>query len=347
MSTAPSKLDFPTDCDMRILTDIEILQSSQWCEQTEFFVGRKGTDSLLKYFPSSLAVTVAALRNAIYILYRYRRFDVIINADIKTAQFVGLFRTFFRLKTPRHIILELMLDETGSGFSWRLKKRLQKLCFFSVNVIFVSSSREVESYTERFSLQKGQVRFLPFHTNITEPRNVDGAGGYILSAGRTGRDFATLAAAVEGLNTKVVVVGDENSLKDVHFPENVEVHKGISYPQYLELLYGCEFTVIPLLRLVKSTGQVAFLESMALGKPVVATETTGSLDYIENGRDGILVPPGDPIALRDVIERMLQAPQLCDELSANALQKVEKHFTFAAYTSQILAAAEEIIGQKR
>jgi glycosyltransferase involved in cell wall biosynthesis len=58
------------------------------------------------------------------------------------------------------------------------------------------------------------------------------------------------------------------------------------------------------------------LEALAVGTPVVATDVGGVGDAIEHGRNGLLVPPRDPIALARAIEETLDQP-------GPALQRVE------------------------
>ncbi|MGQ0670202.1 MAG: glycosyltransferase [Actinomycetota bacterium] len=50
---------------------------------------------------------------------------------------------------------------------------------------------------------------------------------------------------------------------------------------------------------------IALLEAMALGKPPVVTNVGGLPEVVENDRDGVVVPPGDPGALADGILSLL------------------------------------------
>jgi glycosyltransferase involved in cell wall biosynthesis len=53
---------------------------------------------------------------------------------------------------------------------------------------------------------------------------------------------------------------------------------------------------------------VALLEAMALGRPVVATAVGGTSEVLRDGRDGVLVPAGDPMALARALEKLLSEP---------------------------------------
>lgn len=320
---------------IKILTDMKIDQCPVWRQETDCLNDGSDSDSLPAGRLSQFARLMALMKF-------FRRYDVVITADIRTAQIFGLVRSLFGWRRPKHIILELMLDESSDSLRWKVKRFVQRFCFGSVDVVFVSSRMEIPTYAERLGLPEQRIRFLPFHTNVVNPMMIEGTGGFILSAGKTGRDFATLASAVEGLNVRVVVVSDRGHIEGIVFPPNVEVRIDIPYRSYLELLHRCSMVVVPLKRLVKSTGQVVFLEAMALGKPVVATNTIGTQDYIEHGVTGILVPPEDSGAMQDAVKGFIESPSIYSAMALRALQKVKECHTFAAYTGLVLATAREI-----
>lgn len=64
-------------------------------------------------------------------------------------------------------------------------------------------------------------------------------------------------------------------------------------------------------------------EALALGLPVLATDcSSGVREYLENGKCGLLVPPGDPAALADGIARMLGDELLRRELGRRGQERV-------------------------
>jgi len=324
--------------EVKILTDIKIAQCPVWLSKTDYFPQNTEKNKTVEQ--------IYRLPHRLFSLWsKSGKYEVVITADIKTAQLFGLLRRIFRRKKPKHIILELMLDEARNDIRWKIKNLLQRVCFSTVDVIFVSSKREVETYSKRLKLPEGRIRFLPFHTNIIEPKVVKANGRYIFSAGKTGRDYATLAAAVTGLNTRVIVVSDRHHVDGVHFPPNVEVLCDIPYERYMELLHGCSIVVVPLKKLVKSTGQVVFLEAMALGKPVIATNTIGTEDYIEDGKTGILVPPEDYNKMRDAINSLMSDSDLCTTFACAGINKTLERYTFSVYTKEIIDTAQQLINR--
>jgi glycosyltransferase involved in cell wall biosynthesis len=56
----------------------------------------------------------------------------------------------------------------------------------------------------------------------------------------------------------------------------------------------------------RTEGQsMAIMEAMARGVPAIATNVGGNAELVRDGDTGLLVPPGDPFAMRDAIARML------------------------------------------
>ena len=69
------------------------------------------------------------------------------------------------------------------------------------------------------------------------------------------------------------------------------------------------------------------LESMAAGAPVIATRVGGSPEALEDGVDGLLVPPRDPAALSRAIGWVLEHPEAACELGRRARARVAEEFS--------------------
>ncbi len=322
---------------MKILTDIDIYQSPTWLEETELTENLyTGWFQRIKNILAGPPERLKHIFDLWVIIGNFFRYDAVITGNIKTAQILGLVRAVLGWKSPKHVVLELMLDEQQESLKWKFKRAIQRILFSSVDLIFVSSKSEIETYAERLRLPRERFCFLPFHTDIIHPVRISSHKGYILSAGKTGRDFDTLLRAVEGMDVKVVVVSDRYHAQCLKIPKNVSLMVDITYEHYLRLLRECYFVVVPLYRLVKSTGQVVILEAMGLGKPVIATETVGTVDYIQHGINGLMVPVGDAKALRAAIKELMADQLLYEKLALNGLEAVCKYHTFEAYVKTIL-----------
>jgi len=88
----------------------------------------------------------------------------------------------------------------------------------------------------------------------------------------------------------------------------------------------------------------AVLETMALGKAVIATSVGGIPDMIEDGVSGLLVPPGDETALTAAIVALLSDPARRSALGEAARERVAAHFTLSEQASRLTALIEEGFG---
>jgi len=126
------------------------------------------------------------------------------------------------------------------------------------------------------------------------------------------RDGSSIPATVERL-------GLEGAVRFV---------SGVDPARMVELYAEAEVAVVPSLYEGFSLPAV---EAMAAGVPLVAT-TGGALPEVvgEDGRNALLVPPGDPGALAGAIGRVLDDPALRTRLGAAGRAHVLDRYTWAA-----------------
>jgi glycosyltransferase involved in cell wall biosynthesis len=82
---------------------------------------------------------------------------------------------------------------------------------------------------------------------------------------------------------------------------------------------------------------IAALEAMACQRPLVATDVRGVAEMLEGGEEagGIVVPPGDPVALAGALGRLLDDQALAHTLGIRARRRVEQRFSFEAVGPQL------------
>jgi glycosyltransferase involved in cell wall biosynthesis len=78
----------------------------------------------------------------------------------------------------------------------------------------------------------------------------------------------------------------------------------------------------------------AVREAQAMGKPVVGTDVGGTREAIADRETGILVPPGNPVALADALEGLLARPDVLKRMSAAAKVRARRLFTIDAYVKE-------------
>lgn len=90
-----------------------------------------------------------------------------------------------------------------------------------------------------------------------------------------------------------------------------------------------------------SEGQgITALEAMAARRCVVASDTGGLSETIEDGVTGVLTPPGDPHAMADAIVRLITNDELRDRMGKSGRLRVERY-----YTSRMMTVHTESVYQ--
>lgn len=76
-------------------------------------------------------------------------------------------------------------------------------------------------------------------------------------------------------------------------------------------------------------------EAMSTGRPVVASNIGGIPEWLENGKTGYLVKPGNSEAIGNSIIRLLKNPKLAKRMGENGRKKAEKNFNIKNYAEEI------------
>lgn len=250
-------------------------------------------------------------------------------------------QTLLGIRRPRHVIVQFIMRELTNDVRSRLKYAFMRWCFRSVFLCICSSRPELTYYRNVFGWPASKLAFVPFHTDpafLSRPR-VE-RGPMILAAGRTFRDYATLIDAVTGTDLEVTIVAGRSSLSAATVPSNVQLRYDLPLPELMAMMSACHVVVVPLESREISTGQSVVLEAMALGKPVVATRVAGTVDYIDHGRTGFLVPPRDGSALRQVMMQLCRDAATRRVIGEAGRAEVEARFLPNHYAQGVARALE-------
>lgn len=314
---------------MRILTNMAFWQSELW---------RQTTDSLYDLSPLRDPPHMPWWREAIALWRMNPRYDIVVTMGIRESMAYGAL-CWVTGRSPKQIMCEVFIDDPKPRSPlWRLKNGAYRAIARRAWGLLTNSTAEMQTNAERFDLPLDRFRYVPLNTNIAEPRRVREHRGYMLVAGRTLRDLATLRAVVDADPGPFVLVTGRGATPTRQWPPHVTVYEEIPRARYLELLRDAWLVLLPLKPSPRATGQVVFLEAMALGKPVIVTRGTGSADYVRDGENGCLVPPEDPGAILRAIQRLRTDPAAYDRLADQAVLDILREHTFTVHAERKLEA---------
>jgi glycosyltransferase involved in cell wall biosynthesis len=108
----------------------------------------------------------------------------------------------------------------------------------------------------------------------------------------------------------------------------IESHPGLKQAQIAEWMARCAIFALP--SRTEAMGRV-LLEAGAAGKCRLAARIEGIPTVLEDGVDGVLVPPESVDALAAALERLMGNPERRRRLGAAAQQRVGREFSAEAY----------------
>lgn len=91
---------------------------------------------------------------------------------------------------------------------------------------------------------------------------------------------------------------------------------------------------------------IVLLEGMSRGVAVVAVDSGGPAEFIENGRTGLLARSGEPEALADALEPLLAAPALREQIGRAGRESFMRDFTDAAMRRRFFANLDHVAAHK-
>lgn len=92
---------------------------------------------------------------------------------------------------------------------------------------------------------------------------------------------------------------------------------------------------------------VTVIEALAAGCAVVATAVGGVPEVLEHGRSGVLVPPGDTVALAAAVERLIDDPAARSRLGSAGRARAWTSFEAGAMVARVAALYEDLLREKR
>lgn len=155
------------------------------------------------------------------------------------------------------------------------------------------------------------------------------------------REFAQAAKRIKAQHpeTPITLVGRLDPSPDSLTPEELRqlVLAGIDFQGELrdirQAMVQCSVYVLPSYR--EGTPR-SVLEAMAMGRPVVTTDTPGCRETVRDGSNGFLVPPRDADALYEAMMRFVRDPALIAPMGAASRTIAEQKYDVRRVNTEVL-----------
>lgn len=278
------------------------------------------------------------LKNYIYQCWKAflirKKYDVIISHGAQSGLFYSLLATVFNSKkNPLHVIIDVG-GMNGSRIN-KIETPLIRFALKSKPKIIYHTKSQLELYKQAYPELIQNSAYIRFGVDAEyfkpQETRVD---NYVLSFGFYKRDYNTLIEAWSKVrtDTKLKIIGIDGICTD-----RIEYSRKVSIAELKEEIAKCLFVVIPLPVFNYSYGQMSFLQSMAMGKPVIVTRTPSSVDYLVEGKGTFYVNPYDIDDLADKISILLSEKEDLNVFGLKARKQIveqlnEKIMTESLYS---------------
>jgi glycosyltransferase involved in cell wall biosynthesis len=187
---------------------------------------------------------------------------------------------------------------------------------------------------------RDHVRVIPNGCDVAEPREFRSppeGEPRVLYAGQLypWKGVDVLVQAMTGVPTaRLVILGGLEGEPDLAriralvaargLGSRVETPGTLPQAQVAEELARASVVVAPFLRSAmteRHTSPIKAFEAMAAGRPLVASDLPSSREFLRDGENSLLVPPGDASALATALRRLLNDRALAERLARTAWEE--------------------------
>ncbi|MBW1699413.1 MAG: glycosyltransferase family 4 protein [Deltaproteobacteria bacterium] len=237
----------------------------------------------------------------------------------------------------------------------------EKICYFSnpfiLNKFLYALSRLARivplSYPEAKILQEqygvsGNIKFIPagVDTKYFYPEMRTPVWDVVSIGADRFRDFFTLFDAARRLKNSrfLVITSKEHASRFQGVPANVQVNTDVPMSEIREYLSLGSVVALPVQDNTYSGGTTVMLQSMAMGKTVVANRIGANVSGygFVDGKNCLFIPPQNPGTLAEALSFTLLNKEFRSRLGATARDHVVRHLDINIFHRKLFSMVKEI-----
>lgn len=259
---------------------------------------------------------------------------------------------FLKKLLGRHrvkLILSMFIYTSDDGATWKqkIKYRYFRLVLRLASRIICHSKREVVKYNNLFEFQPNRFVYIPYALYVDDPNInnfVPSVEPYILSAGRSGRDYDLLTHVFKDLLPYClhIVCDSADALVNTLSSANIKILRNCYGDSYLQEIKNSSLVVISLKANDISAGQMVMLQAMFYAKPIIITRTATTIDYVKHNETAWFIEQGDPQSLKMAIQHLISDPAESKRLGENGRKLYESQHSISTYVKNILKIIKEL-----
>ena len=256
------------------------------------------------------------------------------------TQVMALLSVDFMKSLPTVVSIDLTAvqasqEKTDPNFRWTYNPNvlLEKRVYEAAARIITLSEFARKSVIEDYNIDSEKVKAIPSGVNIEAFRSIDSSK----KAPKTRYNILFIGGDFKrkgGEDVLEVFLTTFSELAELHLATytpvecqhpHVHIHRDTKAysPELLNLYSQADVFVMPTYADAFAT---VFLEAMAAGLPVIASQLPQIYEVVSDGETGFLVPSGDRHALACKIRHLIENPTLGREMGAKGRRLAEQKF---------------------
>ncbi|MGA2906131.1 MAG: glycosyltransferase family 4 protein [Terracidiphilus sp.] len=266
---------------------------------------------------------------------RERRYDVVLSHGAQTGLVHSLMSSLIGRNRPPHFLFDVGALNGGSANPAAVAAC--RFAFRSLAGLIYHSSGQAQHYRAHFPELYARSRFIPLGVDAGEfaPQG-EATEDQIICVGYAKRDWTTLLEAYSALRTKTRLVLLGMPQPHDPLPQGVMAVPRVNIAEMRQWIARSRFVVLPIPDTPYSVGQQTLLQSMALGKAVVASDIPALRDYAADAMTACFYRPGDAGELTERMAYLLERPDVADDIGRCARQHVINEFSESLMASRIM-----------
>ncbi len=250
-----------------------------------------------------------------------KKFHAVVSWQMRLGICYGILNALFPRAATPHIIQDFHIDPARRDWKYTLRLMLLAMAIRGIDFFLCTSTHEKDAYSKRFGIPSERIAFLPYSPppGYVSLRSVP-RGDYLFAYGNSDRDFDTLIRAVGHLDIRVIILS-RKFRPAAPLPRNVEhMYWSVPESQLIHYIAGARAVILPITHRFVAAGQVAMMETMALGRPLIVSANVATVEYAIDGQTALFFEPGDADMLSRHIRYLVENPETAEEIGRRARQ---------------------------
>jgi glycosyltransferase involved in cell wall biosynthesis len=239
----------------------------------------------------------------------------------------------------------------GRGFLQLIVTTLYRLSLGRTSVIFQNPD-DLNVFVQNRLVSAGQAHLIPgsgVDVNVFRPSPEPGGEPVVMLAGRLLRskgvpEFVEAARRIrgDGIRARFVIVGEPYPDN----PDSIQTQELVDWQKEGAIEYWgwhddmaeviAQTSIICLPTRYKEGLPRLLVEAGACARPIVATDIPGCRMILRNAENGLIIAPGDLIALVDALKTLIGNPSMRQKMGARAREIVEQEFSVNSVIARTL-----------